>query len=127
MDIILLIGRILFAATFLLSGIRHLKDRKLTAEMAAAAGVPAPQLLSLVSSLLALFGGMSLALGYRVEIGIALLLLFMLPVTFAMHPFWKYADPKEAGNQQGLFMNNIALIGALLMILFFGSGPFSLE
>lgn len=126
MDIILLTGRILFAATFLLSGIRHLKDRKLTAQMAATAGVPAPQLLSLVSSLLALFGGISLLLGYRVEIGIPLLLLFLLPVTFAMHPFWKYEDLKEAGNQQGQFMNNISLIGTLLMILFFGPGPFSL-
>ncbi|OAS16749.1 DoxX family protein [Paenibacillus oryzisoli] len=126
MDIILLIGRILIGAVFLLSGIGHLKDRKLTARMAAAAGVPAPQLLSFVSSMLTVFGGLSLTLGFHVEIGVVLLLLFLLPVTFAMHPFWKSADPMEAGNQQGHFMKNIALSGALLVFLYFGSGPFSL-
>ncbi len=66
-----------------------------------------------------------MALGYRVEIGIALFLLFLLPVTFAMHLFWRYKDQKEAGNQQGHFMKIMALIGASLMLLYFGPGPLS--
>ncbi|MFU1795053.1 DoxX family protein [Paenibacillus azoreducens] len=126
MDVILLIGRILFGATFILSGIGHLKNRKETAQIAGAAGVPVPQLLTFISSLLALFGGLSLALGYHIEIGCVLLLLFLLPVTFIMHSFWTYADPNEAGNQQGHFMKNIALIGAALILLYSGPGPFSL-
>lgn len=126
MDLILLMGRLLFAATFIMSGIGHLRNRKHTAQMAAAAGVPAPGLLSLVSSLLALLGGLSLALGYRVEIGAVLLLLFLLPVTLAMHPFWKYSDPREAGSQQAHFMKNIALMGTLLMLIYFGPGSLSL-
>lgn len=126
MDILWLTGRILLASVFVISAIGHLKDLEHTARMAAAAKAPFPKLQALLASLLALFGGLSIASGYQVEIGAAMLILFLLPVTFMVHRFWAYSDPREAGNHQGHFWKNIGLIGGLLLILYFGSGPLSL-
>lgn len=126
MDIILLIGRILFSIMFIMSGVGHLKNLEHTVKLTASTGAPFPKLLSIFSSLLALFGGLSIAFGFYVEIGAVLLLLFLLPVTFMVHRFWAYSEPMQASNHQAHFMKNIGLIGGLLIILYFGPGPLSL-
>jgi len=75
------------------------------------------QLLSLFASLLALLGGLSIAFGYQAEIGAIFTLLFLLPVTFMVHRFWKYSDPMAVGNHRGHFWKNIGLIGGAMFIL----------
>jgi uncharacterized membrane protein YphA (DoxX/SURF4 family) len=51
----------------------------------------------------------------RVTGGLAALVLFLIPVTFTMHPFWK-----EVGQARAIekiqFMKNLALLGAVLML-----------
>lgn len=126
MDILWLLGRIMFSSMFIFSAIGHLKDLEHTAKMAASAGAPFPKLLSFLASLLALLGGLSVAFGYRVEIGAVLLLLFLLPVTFMVHRFWEQSEPMQATNHLAHFMKNIGLIGGILFILYSGSGPLSL-
>jgi putative oxidoreductase len=126
MDIAWLVGRILIALVFIMSGFSHLIQLGHTAQAAAASGMPAPKLMALIASLLALLGGVSVALGFRVEIGAILLLLFLVPVSLAMHPFWKYSDSMEAANHQAHFMKNVALVGAALLILYTGPGSFSI-
>jgi putative oxidoreductase len=126
MDIVWLAGRVLVSLVFITSGISHLKNLGHTAQAAAASGMPAPKLLALLASLFSLFGGLGVLLGFRTEIGAVLLLLFLVPVTLTMHPFWKYADPMELANHKAHFMKNIALIGAALFILYTGPGPLSL-
>jgi putative oxidoreductase len=44
-----------------------------------------------------------------------------------MHNFWSVADPMQAGMEQIMFMKNITMIGAALMIAGIGSGPLSLD
>ena len=125
MDIVWLAGRVLISLVFITSGFSHLKNLGYTAQAAAASGMPAPKLLALLASLFALLGGLGVALGFRAEIGAVLLLLFLVPVTLTMHPFWKYSDPMESANHKAHFMKNVALIGAALFILYTGPGPFS--
>ena len=55
------------------------------------------------------------------------LTLFLVPVTFAMHAFWSVADPQAAQVQSLMFYKNLALIGASMLIVHFGAGPFSLD
>jgi len=43
-----------------------------------------------------------------------------------MHRFWGLQDPMMAANQMAHFFKNIALAGAALIIIYFGSGPLSL-
>ena len=59
--------------------------------------------------------------------GAWLLVAFLLPVTFLMHPFWAEADSMMAQMHMAMFMKNIALIGGALLIAHFGSGPLSLD
>lgn len=130
MDWIYLIGRVLFSLIFLLSGVSHFTQLDAMSKYAASSGVPAPKLSVAVSGLMVLAGGLSVLLGLYMEIGAWLIVLFLLPVAFMMHAFWKVGDPMQRATQQAHFMKNVALAGAA-MILYWavqmqGYGPFTL-
>jgi putative oxidoreductase len=44
-----------------------------------------------------------------------------------MHNFWAITDPIVAQMQHIMFMKNLSMLGAALMITRFGSGPLSLD
>jgi putative oxidoreductase len=119
------VGRALFAAIFLLAGPEHFKTA--TIAQAGRMGVPFAGLMVPVSGVLAMIGGLSVLLGFRARAGAAMLVLFLLPVTLAMHAFWSVADPQAAQIQVVMFFKNLALIGAAMLIGHFGAGPFSLD
>lgn len=119
------IGRALFAAIFILASLGHFSPR--TIGYAASAGVPLPSIAVPFSGVLALVGGLSVLLGYRARLGAVLLVVFLVPVTFMMHKFWAVSDPAMAQMQQVMFMKNLALTGAALLIAYFGAGPVSLD
>ena len=121
----LLLGRILFAAIFVMAAPHHLEQH--TIQMAAQHGIPAAEDLVPLSGLIALLGGLSVLLGYHAKAGAWLLVLFLIPVTLAMHNFWDVPDPAAAQMQQIMFMKNLALLGGTLFITYFGSGPLSLD
>lgn len=98
-----------------------------TAAYAASAGVPAPMALVIISGIIALLGALSIILGYKARFGAWLIIIFLVPVTFAMHKFWTVTDPMQSQMQMAMFMKNIALIGAALMISYFGAGPVSID
>jgi putative oxidoreductase len=120
-----LAGRILFASLFLMAALGHFSSRQIA--FAAAQGVPLAGILVPFSGVLALVGGLSVALGYRARFGAVLLILFLVPVTFMMHNFWAATDPMVAQDQMAHFMKNLSLIGSALFIFYFGSGPLSLD
>lgn len=119
------VGRALYAAIFLLASIGHFSHQAI--ERVAQQGVPFASVLVPVSGLMALLGGLSVLLGYRTRIGAGLLILFLIPVTLAMHAFWAVSDPHLAELQRVMFFKNVALVGAALLLVHFGAGPFSLD
>ena len=84
-------------------------------------------LLVPLSGAMALAGGVSVLLGYRAKIGAWLLVLFLIPVTVMLHNFWAVKDPTIAQMQLAMFMKNISMMGAALLISQFGAGPLSLD
>ena len=120
-----LLGRVLYASIFIMAAPNHFS--KGTIAFAAGQGVPLAAIAVPLSGVLALLGGLSIILGYRARIGAWLLVLFLVPVTIMMHNFWAVADPAAAGIQQIMFMKNLSMLGAALMIAHFGSGPLSLD
>ena len=122
---IVLIGRFLFAAIFLMSSFGHFSAQ--TIGYAASQGVPLAQIAVPVSGLIELAGGLSILLGYRAKIGAWLLVLFLVPVTFTMHRFWGISDQQTAQMQMIMFMKNISMLGGALLITQFGAGPTSLD
>lgn len=119
------IGRTLFSLIFILSGINHFSSGSIS--YAAEQGIPMADILVPVSGLLALIGGLSVFLGFHARVGATLLLVFLVPVTILMHNFWSYTDPELAQVQMVHFMKNLSLIGASVLILFYGAGPLSLD
>lgn len=125
MRYIVLLGRVFYAAIFIMSAFAHFTQQ--TISYASSQGVPLANLAVPFSGILALIGGLSILLGYKAEIGAWLLVLFLVPVTLTMHNFWAVTDPMMAGMQQIMFMKNLSMTGAALLIANFGSGPLSID
>lgn len=119
------LGRVFFSLIFIMSGINHFNAG--TIEYAAAQGVLMPNLLVPLSGLMAIIGGLSVIFGYFARFGALLLFLFLVPVTLAMHNFWSITDPMMHQMQMIQFMKNLALIGATMLIFFYGAGPKSMD
>jgi uncharacterized membrane protein YphA (DoxX/SURF4 family) len=82
-----------------------------------AKGVPSPKLVVMFSGALIIAGGLSVLLGVRPSIGVALISAFLIPVTVLMHQFWTHTDPMMRINDQVNFEKNVALLGAAWMLL----------
>src|SRR6266511_2837285 len=76
MDIIVLVGRILFAYLFVTSGVAHFTQRQSMAGYAASKGVPAPMAAVLGGGVLLLAGSLSVLLGVWADLGALLLVVF---------------------------------------------------
>ena len=123
--VISLLGRILFSAIFVMAGPSLFSVG--TIAYASQAGVPLATLLVPAAGVLAIIGGLSVLLGYRARLGAWLLVVFLVPVTLAMHKFWGVSDPATVQIQMAHFMKNVSMIGAALLIANFGAGPLSLD
>jgi len=122
-----LIGRILLGGFLVFGSIMNLVQFKATVAFAQAYGVPYPQFLSLVAMLLLLAGGTSILTGFQPRVGIVVMMVFLIPVTLMMHQFWKIQDPMQSLIQEKFFMENIGLLGSMLMFLAIPTPwPFSL-
>ncbi|NSL85428.1 DoxX family protein [Chitinophaga solisilvae] len=125
MNLLVLLGRVLFSLIFVMSGVTHITGSG--ADYAASAGVPAANILVPLAGLLSLLGGLSILLGFKARLGAWLLVIFLVPVTFYMHKFWGIPDKMTAQMQMAMFMKNVALLGAALMVAYFGAGPLSMD
>jgi putative oxidoreductase len=125
MKYILLLGRILFSLIFLIKSLEHFSGKMI--DHAAGMGVPMASVFVPLAGLIALLGGLSILLGYKAKVGAWLLVIFLLPTTFMMHRFWHATDSFSIMMHQYCFLKNLSMLGAALMISYFGSGPMSLD
>jgi uncharacterized membrane protein YphA (DoxX/SURF4 family) len=116
METVFLIGRILFGGYFISSAINHFMDSETMTEYAESKNVPMPKIAVLGTGALMALGGLGIVLGAFPQLAILLLILFLLPTTVVMHDFWN-AEGQEKQMEMINFTKNIALIGALIMLL----------
>jgi uncharacterized membrane protein YphA (DoxX/SURF4 family) len=116
MALAFLIGRIIVGVYFLMNAYNHLFKGAHMVGYAASKGVKSPKLAIMASGILILIGGLSILLGVAVSWGLFALILFLIPVSFKMHNYWKETDPMTKMNQQIAFMKNMALLGFVLMM-----------
>jgi putative oxidoreductase len=119
------VGRILFSLIFITAAPRHFTAEGI--HHAADLGVPLASLLVPLSGVVALAGGLSIAIGYHVRWGAWLLVGFLVPDTLMMHAYWKLHDPAMVHVQQAMFDKNLSMLGAALLITQFGAGPMSID
>lgn len=116
MEILEIIGRVMFALLFVGSAFGHFKNTAAMAGYAQSKGVPAPKLAVQGSGLLILVGAVLVATGYQAAFGALLLVIFLIPTAFLMHPFWKETDAMAKMNEQIAFLKDISLAGAALVM-----------
>ena len=121
-----LIGRLLIAAIFLMSGIAKLTDTPGTVAHMTSAGIPYANTLALVAGGAEILGAIALILGLLTRLGAAGLILYMIPTTLIFHAFWNYAG-QERLPQMVNFMKNVGIIGGLSALVAFGASRFSID
>lgn len=121
MKYLALAARICLCLIFLKAGISHLLGFSGTVEMMGNNGLPIPQVLLAFTIAFQLLGGLSLLLGYKVNLGSILLIIFLIPATLVFH------NPLVDGSQINDFLKNIGLIGGLLMVIYAGAGALSID
>ncbi|KPH58934.1 LysR family transcriptional regulator [Novosphingobium sp. ST904] len=111
-----LIGRILIAAIFILSGASKLADPSGTMAYIASAGLPLPAVALAGAIIVELVGGVVLISGYRLRAVAAVLALFSLATALFFHA--------QLGDQNQFihFFKNVAMAGGMLQIVAFGNG-----
>ena len=114
---IFVLGRLILGGYFIYSGFNHFALINMMAGYAQSKGIPSPKAAVGFSGMLLLIGGLSILLGVYPTIGVVALALFLVPVTFTMHAFWKVQDPMAKMGETVNFMKNVALLGAALMLL----------
>ena len=120
-DGLALIGRILLAAIFVLSGFGKVADPAATIAYIGAAGLPLAPVAYAGAVAVELAGGIALILGYRTRLAAAALALFSLLAAIFFHA--NFADQ----NQMIHFLKNVAMAGGLLQVVAFGGGRLSLD
>jgi len=111
------IGRVIFGALFLNSGINHLRHREEMKPYVESKGLPAPELMVTLSGIPLLVGGTSLILGVKPKLGALAVLGFLAGVSPIMHNFWKSENPQERQQSMIDFMKNMALAGAAVALM----------
>lgn len=114
-----LVGRVLLAAMFLLSGLGKLGQYAGTQGYMAAAGVPG-QFLPLVIAL-EVAGALAIMVGWRTQATALVLAGFTLLAAAVFHH--QFQDPM----QMILFLKNVAIAGGFLVLFVHGAGPWSLD
>lgn len=120
------VGRVLMAVIFLKSGFGKITGFAGTAGVMASKGMPFAEFLLVGAIVFELAGAIMLIVGWRVHWGALLLIVFTVPATLIFHNFWA-VDAAQYQNQLNHFMKNVAMIGGLLYVMAFGSGPLSLD
>jgi putative oxidoreductase len=117
MDILLLIGRIILGGFFIHGGVSHFVGFGTMTHYAKIKGVPFAAASQGASGMMLLLGGISILCGVYPGVGILLLVVFLGPVSLLMHRFWEIRDPQVRMADKTNFMKNMALLGAILMLL----------
>jgi putative oxidoreductase len=118
MNVVLVIGRLLFSAIFVRSGIQHLRDDGTMAGYSKSKGVPAASAMVPLTGVMILVGGISVAVGLWADVGALLIAAFLLPTALIMHNFWTIDDPQARNGDAAHFYKDVALLGAAIVVFY---------
>jgi putative oxidoreductase len=120
-SIIVLVGRILLAAIFILAGFSKFADIPGTAGYFGMYNLPAPSALAVISALVEVVGGIAVLIGFQTRIAAFALAAFCVLTALIAHMDW--ADL----NQMIHFQKNLAMAGGFLVLGAYGAGALSVD
>lgn len=131
-NVIVLVGRILLAALFLLAGFGKLTDpgsaeaAYSAAGMIAGRGLPAPVALAYLGGLVEVLGGLAVLIGFQTRIAAWALALFSVATAFLFH-FGATGDATTDMINQIMFLKNLSIAGGFLVLGAHGAGALSVD
>ena len=121
-----LVGRVLLALIFIIAGFGKITGFEGTVGYMQAYNVPMTQVLAVLAIIVELGGGLMIAVGWKARWAAAAIFIFVLIASFIFHAFW--AVPADQAQLQNImFMKNLAIMGGMLYIIGYGSGPLSVD
>lgn len=121
-DVLLLIGRLLIAALFLMT----VWGGGPSADYLKAMNYPAPEFMSLLAHVVEWIVIVTLVLGLATRYGAVLGFVFVVIALATAHRYWGYPD--AAQNLQFVFLSkDLAIAGGLLALFVTGAGRFSVD
>ena len=122
----LLLGRLLLAYVFVLSGYGKIVGFAGAAKYMAKYGMPMIEPLLVATIIVELGASLMLVVGWKARWAALAIFLFIIPATLIFHAFW--AVPQEQVMMQTIqFQKNLAIMGGMLFVYFCGPGRFSLD
>ena len=125
-DTVALVGRILLAVMFIISGFGKIAGFDGTVGYIASKGLPMAQLVAIGTIAVELGGGIMLAVGFKARWAALALAIFTLLAAIIFHDFWA-AEAAQKMSQQINFMKNISIVGGMLMVFAFGPGRLTVD
>lgn len=122
-----LTGRVLISLVFLMSGLGKVFQFDGQVAYAASQGVPFASLAIMISIIAELAAVTMIIIGYKARLGALILFVWMIPVSIMLHAFWNIEDAMAQQMHMIMFMKNLAMMGAMLLIMAFGPGPKSIN
>ena len=109
---------ILLGLFFILNGINHYVNTELYEEYSRKRGLISPKLMVRISGFVLIFGGLTLASGYFLILGIIGLSIFLIIASLTIHQFWN-EQGKEKKLLEGMhFAKNMAILTELIYIAY---------
>lgn len=116
-----LLGRVLLATIFLVSGFGKLMAPADTIAYIESAGLPLSQAAYAITLVVELLGGLLLLIGFKARLAALVLALFSIATAAQFH------SALGDQNQSIHFMKNLAMAGGLLQVFAFGAGAISVD
>ncbi|MCB9805528.1 DoxX family protein [Candidatus Nomurabacteria bacterium] len=125
MDLLFILGRLVFGGFFLIKGVEHFKNKEGLVGYAKSKGIEKADTAVIGTGVMMILGGLGIVLGTFVQVAFGLIILFLVPTSIMMHAYWKETDGGKKMNEKISFMSNMALAGAALMMLANMPGPWT--
>ncbi|HEX4110885.1 MAG TPA: hypothetical protein VHX88_22340 [Solirubrobacteraceae bacterium] len=124
MHVVELVGRIMLAATFLITPYGVIASAARVAGSPAMKGSATLSRLPLGARVLtirttcvsAMAGALMIAMGLWPDLGALLVLAFLIPVTFVMHRFWEVEEWLPRKQKRDAFLANVSMAGGALVL-----------
>ena len=126
-DTAALIGRVLLAFMFVYSGFGKIGGFEGTAAAIAGKNLPMPAVATTIAIVVEFIGGLMVVVGWKARWAALVMAIFTFFASIFFHNFWAMADAAAAGTNKIMFLKNVSVIGAFLLLYAFGPGRYSLD
>lgn len=111
-----MLGQMLIGVFFLIMIVKNIRVWDFNMERTGAI-LPFPAVALIINFILQFVSALTLLADYYDHVGAIVLIVLTIMATAMFHRFWRMDDPLRRTYHMLLFTNNIAIVGALVMII----------